>query len=98
MPDLPVAAYQNLLETLEAEFTYTFGGCTVQRRLSGNYLSQSGQPTQDRVNLIYTDTPYTFTQNHSLSSAFADELRKRAASALVEEAILVAVVQVYHSE
>ncbi len=98
VPDLPLAAYHNLLETLEAEFTYNFGGCTVQRGLSGNYLAQSGQPTQDRVNLIYTDTPYSFTQNYLLLSRFADELRTRATNALVEEAILVAVMPVYHSE
>lgn len=40
IPDLPLTSYDRLLETLEAEFTYLFGGCTLQRRLDGNYLSQ----------------------------------------------------------
>jgi len=98
VPDSPLPAYQDLLERLEKEFTERFGGCTVQRGLSGNYLSQSGQLIQDRVNLIYTDTPYSFTQNLPLLSRFADELRTNAAEALEEEAILVAVMPVYHSE
>jgi len=98
VPDLPIAAYQNLLETLEQEFTYTFGGCTVQRGLAGNYLSHAGQPIQDRISLIYADTPYSFAENLLLLSGFADELRTRAAEALEEKAILVAVMPVHHSE
>ena len=90
--------YQNLLETLEAEFTYTFGGCTVQRGLNGNYLSHSGQPIQDRINLIYTDTPYSMTNNLTLLSRFADAVRVRVAEALEEETILIALIQVYHSK
>ena len=98
IPDLPLTAYDRLLETLEAEFTYLFGGCTLQRRLDGNYLSQSGEPIPDRVNLIYTDTPYSFSENLSVLSIFADELRAKAEEMLDEEAILVAVMPVYHSE
>lgn len=99
VPDLPVAEYQNLLETLEAEFTYDFGGCTVQRGLNGFYLSNSQHPTQDPIILIYTDTLYSFTQNFSLLSQYADELRERVAEALKEEEeILVAVIPIYHSK
>ena len=29
LPDLPKQTYQNLLEALEEEFTYTFGGSTA---------------------------------------------------------------------
>jgi len=57
---LPRAAYRDLLSALTQEFTYTFGGCTIIRGLNGSYLSQAGLPIQDRINLIYTDTPYTF--------------------------------------
>ena len=98
VPDLPIAAYYRLLEQLEAEFIYNFGGCTLQRGLEGNYLSQTSEPIQDRVNLLYTDIPYSFTENLSLLSSFTDELRNRAAEALNEEAILVVVMPVYHSE
>jgi hypothetical protein len=96
IPDLPVPAYQNLMETLEEEFTYGFGGCTIQRGLSGSYLSDQGMPIQDRINLIYTDIPYSLTGHLPLLSLYADELREAAFHALNEEAVLVTVTQVYH--
>jgi hypothetical protein len=40
LPDLPSAAYQELLERLELEFTYSFGGCTLIRGLSGSYSAR----------------------------------------------------------
>jgi hypothetical protein len=46
LPDLPKQAYQNLLEALEQEFTYTFGGATIIHGLDGSYLSQAGFPTR----------------------------------------------------
>lgn len=98
IPDLPVVAYYRLLEGLEAEFTYNFGGCTLQRGLDGNYLSELEEPVQDRVTLLYTDTPYSFSDNLSLLSDFADKLRERTARALQEETILIVVMPVYHSE
>ena len=94
----PRAADQDLLSALTQEFTYTFGGCTIIRGLDGSYLSQAGLPIQDRINLIYTDTPYTFEENFEIISAYADKLRTAAFAALEEEAILIAVSQVYHTE
>ncbi len=52
LPDLPQAAYLDLLNTLAQEFTYTFGGCTIIRGLDGSYLSRAGTQIQDRINLI----------------------------------------------
>ncbi len=98
LPDLPRAAYQDLLSALMQELTYTFGGCTVIRGLDGSYLSQANSPIQDRINLIYTDTPYTFEENFEIVSAYADKLKDAAFAALEEEAILVVVSQVYHAE
>jgi hypothetical protein len=86
------------LSALTQEFTYTFGGCTIIRGLDGSYLSQAGLPIQDRINLIYTDTPYTFEENFEIISAYADKLRTAAFAALEEEAILIVVSQVYHTE
>ena len=60
LPDLPKQAYQGLLNALDQEFTYAFGGCTIIRGLEGSYLSQAGLKLQDRINLIYTDTPYPY--------------------------------------
>lgn len=97
LPDLPKQACQDLLNALDQEFTYTFGGCTIIRRLEGSYLSQAGLKLQDRINLIYTDTPYAFIDNFEVISKYTDKLREAAFRALEEEAILIAAHQVYHS-
>ena len=80
------------------EFTYTFGGCTIVRGLDGSYLSQAGSQIQDRVNLINTDTPYEFDRNFEIVSIYADKLKAAVDTALVEEAVLVAVGKIYHAE
>jgi hypothetical protein len=61
LPDLPRPAYQELLDSVDREFTYTFGGCTIIRGLAGSYLSRHGQILKDRISLIITDTPLIFT-------------------------------------
>jgi len=98
LPDVPRPAYQDLLGTLEQEFTYTFGGCTTVRGLEGNYLSRPGQRMRDRINLVYADTPFAFEENFARVSRYADQLRDAAIEALEEEAVLVAVFRVYHAE
>jgi hypothetical protein len=96
LPDLPSPNYQELLEALQREFTFTFGGCTLIRDLDGSYLSQQGEWIQDRINLVYTDTPFSFEKK--TLARYADRLRSAAFRALKEEAVLIAVYQVYHSE
>jgi hypothetical protein len=86
LPDVPRPEYQALLAALEEEFTYTFGGCTTVRGLEGNYLSRLGLRMRDRINLVYTDTPFAFEENFDLVSRYADELREAAFEALDEEA------------
>ena len=49
------------------------------------------------ANLIYTDTPFSFQENFSLISNYADKIRDAAFEALEEEAILIVVMQIYHS-
>ncbi len=98
LPDLPAPAYRRLLDTFEQEFTYTFGGCTIIHNLSGSYLSLVGFSIQDRVSLLYTDAPFVFGDAAELLSRYTDELRDAAFQALEEEAILVAVWPVHHSE
>lgn len=98
LPDLPKPVYQDLLQILAEEFTYAFGGCTIVRGLDGSYLSRFGQIISDRINLIYTDTPFDFQENFSSISNYTDEVRRAAFVALEEEAILVVVWQVYHSD
>ena len=70
IPDLPQQTYQNLLDALAQEFTYTFGGATIIRGLDGNYLSRLGMRMQDRVHLIYTDTPFAFAENFESISRY----------------------------
>ena len=98
VPDLLEKAYQQLLETFEQEFTYTFGGCTISRGLSGSFRSQIGLVVPDRINLIYTDTPFSLRDSMPPLSVYTDELRQSALRILNEEAVLVVVSQVYHSE
>ena len=97
LPDLPRAIYRDLLAALTREFTYTFGGCTINDGLEGNYLSQVGFQVQDRINLIYTDTPYSFERNFEIISAYADKLKAGVFAALEEDAILVTVTKIYHA-
>jgi hypothetical protein len=98
LPDLPRAAYEDLLNALAREFTYTFGGCTIIRGLDGAYLSRAGSQIQDRINLIYTDTPYPFEENSEIIATYADKLKAAAFAGLEEETILVAVLKVYHAD
>jgi len=98
IPDLPQQTYQNLLDALAQEFTYTFGGATIIRGLDGSYLSRLGVRMQDQVHLIYTDTPFALAENFESISRYTDALREAAFEALTEEAILVVVLQVYHAE
>ncbi len=98
LPDVSRPEYQDLLIELEQEFTYTFGGCTTVRGLEGNYLSRGGLVMRDRINLVYTDTPFSLEANLDLVARYADELREATAEALDEEAILVVVIPVYHAE
>jgi hypothetical protein len=91
LPDLPTAAYQNLLGAFDEEFTYAFGGCTIVRGLSGSYLSRAGVKTPDRINLIYTDLPLALSTNHESVARYAEELKQAAFESLVEEAVLVVV-------
>lgn len=97
LPDLPTAAYQNLLGAFDQEFTYAFGGCTIVRGLSGSYLSRAGVKTPDRINLIYTDLPLALSTNHESVARYAEELKQAAFESLAEEAVLVVVTQVYHA-
>ena len=97
VPDLVFPVYHNLLLALDNEFTFNFGGCTILRGLEGRYLSKSGENIPDRINLIYTDTPYSFQENQQTLETYAGNLRAYAFDVLNEEAILVAVWPVYHS-
>jgi len=97
LPDPHRTEYDNLLRSLEREFTYAFGRCTIVRGLEGNYLSFFGQPLLDAINLIYTDVPLALSVDFALIAGYVRELKDAATEALSEEAILVGVQQIYHT-
>ena len=98
LPDLPRALYQDLLTALAREFTFTFGGCTIIAGLDGSYLSPTGLEIHDRINLIYTDTPYSFDAHFQIISAYADKLKDAVFEALEEDAIMVTAMRTYHAD
>lgn len=96
LPDLPRRAYQDLLESLELEFTRTFGGCSVIRGVEGSYLSDAGEIIGDRVNVLYTDADLPFESNLDIVHRYAEQLEASASQALDEECVLVVVYKVHH--
>lgn len=96
IPDPHRPEYDKLLRSLEEEFTYTFGGCTILRGLDGSYLSQFGDHIPDRINLIYTDAPLALSVDFALVARYVHQLKRTASEELTEEAVLVAVEQTYH--
>ena len=96
LPDPHRTEYDNLLRSLEREFTFACGGCTLVRGLEGSYLSQFGEHTSDLINLIYTDLPMALSIDFALIAAYVGELKRAATEALSEEVVMVAVEQIYH--
>ena len=98
LPDHLTLASQELLIAFNQEFTHTFGGATLWRGLDGSYLAQNGQTIRDRINLLYSDTPFSLEENADELSTYMAKLRQAVLDALQEEAVLVVVVPVYHGE
>ncbi len=97
LPDLPAESYQVLLNALQQELTYTFGGCSVLRGVDGSYLSLDGSPISDRISILYSDAPFEFDEHFLTISRYADELREAVLEALEEEAVLVVAMKVFHA-
>ena len=97
LPDPSLAEYDNLLRSIEAEFTYAFGGCTILRGLEGCYLSQFGHRIFDRINLVYSDVPLALSIEAATVAGYVGEVKRAATEALAEEVVLVTVSRVYHS-
>lgn len=51
---------------------------------------------QDRISLIYTDVAVDFDRNFTRISVYAGRVKDSVVEALDEEAILIAVLKVYH--
>jgi hypothetical protein len=87
-----------LLEALEEELSRAFGGASIIRGVEGRYVSHKGDLVRDRVNLLYTDTGFSWSEDRSVVNRYTDRLRQAAFDALEEESILVVAYPVYHSQ
>lgn len=97
LPDPHVTEYDNLLRSLENEFTYAFGGCTIIRGLEGSYLSKFGNRIIDQINLIYSDVPLALSLDFAAVASYVREVKRASINALTEEDVMVAVTQIYHA-
>jgi len=50
----------------------------------------------DRINLVYSDLPVALSTDFATVAKYVRELKEAAASALMEESVLISVEQVYH--
>jgi hypothetical protein len=90
-------AYQDALDWLILEFSYSFGGCTVLEYVAGYYLDRRGDIVDDRINIIYTDTPLSLPKQRRLVGVYITELMGFLKTHLFqEEAILITVSSVSH--
>ena len=95
-PDLPEETYSRLQNELEKELTYTFGGCSVVQGVKGLYLSQRGRIEQDRINLLFTDIEFRFSEDFAELEEYVEYLHRAIISTLSEEKVLIVVHSVFH--
>jgi hypothetical protein len=98
IPDLPDPSYGLLLKELGDELSYAFGGCTVSPA-EGKYRSVVGWILPDKVNILFTDTPFRWKTDRRVIERYAEELRDVVRQALKgEEAVLIVMYPVFHVE
>ena len=97
LPEKNVRVYRQLRQAIEAEFLFTFGGCTVIKDIKGLYLHSGEKPDEDKITLVYSDMPFGLDDNFKAVADYAEAVREAAAEALPEQSILVVVHEVYHS-
>ena len=97
IPDLPDSSYSAVLEVLGDELAYAFGGSTVVPT-TGKYRSSNGLIFPDRINLLFSDTPFLWSRDRLVLELYADRIRSVVQRSLQqEETVLVAVYPVYHA-
>jgi len=97
LPEKNVKVYRLLRRAVEAEFLFTFGGCTVIKDIKGLYLHSGEKPDEDMITLVYADMPFDLGDNFEAVSNYSDAIREAAEEALPEQSVLVVVHEVYHS-
>ena len=97
IPDLPDPIYSNILEEFGIELAHAYGGSTVVST-SGKYRSTDGMILPDKVNILFSDTPFIWDRDRLIVEQYAERIRIVVRRSLPrEEAILVAFYPVYHS-
>lgn len=97
IPDLSDPIYGNILEQVGNELTYAYGGSTTIAT-NGKDRSSEGFIFPDRVNLLFSDTPFRWERDRLLRELYAERIRSVVNRALAqEETVLVAVYPVYHA-
>ena len=90
--------YQDLLNELREEFAWAFGGCSIIGGVRGTFRSITNTLTEDSVNILYTDLPFSLKNHFETVSQYADALQEAVASTLnSEEAVLITVSKIYWS-
>ena len=97
LPERGRSDYVLMQRAFEREFLQTFGGCTVIKNIKGLYLGSDDTTDEDKVSLVYSDTPFDFDNHFEELSSYTDELREAALEASEEESILIVVHGIYHS-
>jgi hypothetical protein len=73
IPDLPDPAYSRILDVLGNELSYAFGGCTVVMG-SGKYRSADGVILPDKVNVLFSDTPFLWERDRLIVEQYAERI------------------------
>jgi hypothetical protein len=98
IPDVPDPTYGRVLEELGNELSFAFGGCTVVST-NGKYRSTAGAILPDKINLLFSDTPFLWDRDRLIIEQYAERIRSAVQRALArEESILAAFYPVYHAE
>lgn len=98
IPDVPDPTYGRVLEELGNELSFAFGGCTVVST-HGKYRSTDGAILPDKINLLFSDTPFLWDRDRLIIEQYAERIRSAVQRALArEESILAAFYPVYHAE
>ena len=96
LPDSPnLPKYEAFLNLMRHEMTWAFGGCSIIPGVRGTYRSTMNSLIEDRVNILYTDLPFSLDKHYNLVSKYADTLHRAVADALEEETILVTITRIY---
>jgi hypothetical protein len=98
IPDPSNRVYNDLLEELSTELSYSFGGCT-DIPASGRYQSAVGQILTDKINVVFSDAPLRWERDRLVLEQYVDWLKRAAQQALEqEEVVLISVHAVSHCE